>query len=151
MGLATRRAYRYDPITTRDTFLIFSVRHGKFLSTRASNTLASTPYGQSTPNRPNSGLRVGSVLQHSKLSISVFGPPSRVPHEIRPYRTGSEKKKNFPGTLALSVSSCDISDVTYVMPKSPYALCPLGSQPPAYLLVSCGWTLTGQFTIQRVS
>jgi hypothetical protein len=23
-GLATRRAYRYDPITTRDTFLIFS-------------------------------------------------------------------------------------------------------------------------------
>jgi hypothetical protein len=24
-GLATRRAYCYDPITTRDTFLIFSV------------------------------------------------------------------------------------------------------------------------------
>jgi hypothetical protein len=31
-GLATRMAYCYDPITTRDTLLIFRVWHGKFLT-----------------------------------------------------------------------------------------------------------------------
>jgi hypothetical protein len=31
-GLAACRAYRYDPITTRETLLIFRVWHGKFLT-----------------------------------------------------------------------------------------------------------------------
>jgi hypothetical protein len=87
-GLAAHKAYHYDPITTRDTFLIFSVSHGKFL------TFAKLfkPSSQSSSHAPGHTISVVKPrLDQPPKShpTDTHQPPAK--YTTAKYKTGPKK------------------------------------------------------------